>query len=197
MEQRQPLSISGIRNITVSGRIASGATTLAKQLAEYLGWEFLEGGELFERFFDPSKGSDVDARPDSFDLEYEEKVKKLLREEKNHVIQSHLAGFDAQGIEGVYKIGVICENEAGEDKTEVRIDRLVNRKGISVEDAKKEVLNREAGLLEKWRRLYANNDQNWIYWDRNYFDLMVNTYMHNKDESFALVLSALGLPEEE
>lgn len=185
-------TIPGIANITVSGRIASGATTLARQLAEYLGWNFLEGGELFEKFFDPTTGNDKN-RPDSFDLAFEEKVKKLLAEEKQHIIQSHLAGFDAQGIDGVFKIGVVCEDEEGNDKAEVRIDRLVNRKGVTVEDAKKEVLSREEGLLEKWRRLYAQNDPHWVYWDKQYYDLMVNTYTHNKEESFRLVLIALGL----
>ena len=192
MDQKAPQALPGIVNITVSGRIASGATTLARQLAEYLNWEFLEGGELFEKFFDPTTGNDKN-RPDSFDLEYEEKVKTLLKDEKSHVIQSHLAGFDAQGIEGVFKIGIVCEDEEGNDKAEVRIDRLVNRKGITVEDAKKEVVSREAGLLEKWRRLYADNDPDWVYWDTKYFDLVVNTYTHNKEESFALVLKALGL----
>ena len=37
-------------------------------------------------------------------LKSSEKIKKLLKEEDNHVIQSHLAGFDAQGIKGVFKI---------------------------------------------------------------------------------------------
>ena len=192
MDQKTPHALAGIANITVSGRIASGATTLARQIAEHLNWEFLEGGELFEKFFDPTTGNDKN-RPDSFDLAYEEKVKKLLQEEKQHVIQSHLAGFDARGIKGVFKIGVVCEDEAGNDKAEVRIDRLVNRKGVTVEEAKREVLSREAGLLEKWRRLYANNDPAWVYWDKQYFDLMVNTYTHNKEESLRLVLKTLGL----
>ena len=136
MEQQTPRKIPHIRNITVSGRIASGATTLARQIADYLHWDFLEGGELFEQFFDERKGSDSD-RPDTIDLEYEERIQKLLREKNNQVIQSHLAGFDAQGIEGVFKIGVICEDSNDQDKAEVRIDRLVNRKGVSVEEAKK------------------------------------------------------------
>lgn len=187
-----PISLPGIRNITVSGRIATGATTLARQIADELGWEFLEGGELFEKFFDPTKGYDKE-RPDQVDLDYEEKIKAILRDKEHQVIQSHLAGFDAQGIEGVYKIGVICEDEQGEDRMEVRVDRLVNRKNVSVIDAIKEVKNREAGLLEKWRRLYADNDPNWVYWDKKYFDLMVNTYSHNKTESFDYVLEHLGI----
>jgi cytidylate kinase len=187
----KPHDLPGIRNITVSGRIASGATTLARSIAETLGWEFLEGGALFEQFFDAEKGSDKD-RPDEVDLRYEEKIKTLLREKDHHVIQSHLAGFDAQGIPEIFKIGVVCEDEQGEDRTDIRIDRLVNRKNVTVEEAKKEVKNREAGLLEKWRRLYAENDPAWVYWDRKYFDMMINTYSLNKEESLTAILSKFG-----
>lgn len=188
-----PIEFPGIRNITVSGRIASGASTLAVHLSQVLGWEFLNGGELFRKFT-AEKGLDIvhtTARPDEFDLEYEDKIKKLLIEKNNQIIQSHLAGFDAQGISGVYKILVICEDLTGEDKIDIRIDRLVNRDGKKVEDAKKEVLERERQNLEKWRRLYANNDPDWVYWDKKYYDLIVNTYSLNADESIRFVLEAI------
>ena len=191
-----PAKLDGINNITISGRIASGTTTLARNLSEKLGWTLTEGGALFEKHHRELllHENDVNKRPDSMDLAYEEMIKKLLKEEKNQIVQSHLAGFDAQGIPGVYKILVICESEAsGADKLDIRIDRLANRKGISIDDAKKEVTKREKNNLDKWRRLYANNDQEWVYWDRKYYDLVVNTYSHNTAESLAVVLEALKL----
>lgn len=191
-----PVKLEGINNITVSGRIASGTTTLAKGLSEELGWELLEGGELFQKIHDEIlKASEVDVnkRPDSFDLEYEEKVKNMLRTKKNQIIQSHLAGFDAEGIEGVFKILVICENSHGEDMQDIRIDRLVNRRGISVEEAIREVRDREKNNLEKWRRMYAGGDENWVYWDRKYYDLVINTYDHNPVESLDIVLQKLSV----
>lgn len=39
--------IKDTRIITVSGRIASGSTTLAKRLAQDIGWRHIEGGEIF------------------------------------------------------------------------------------------------------------------------------------------------------
>lgn len=183
-----------IRNITVSGRIGSGTTTLAIGLSKKLGWELLEGGALFEKIHNELKMSEsqVTSRPDHFDLEYEEKIKKLLREKTHQIIQSHLAGFDAQGIKGVFKILIICEDEKGNDKKEIRIDRLVNRKKISVEEAKEEVRAREKGHLEKWRRLYADNDKNWVYWDRRYYDLVINTYPHNQRETLKIAREGIG-----
>lgn len=190
--------ILGIRNITVSGRIGSGATTLAKKLSEKLGWDVLDGGKLFRKI-NADLGMSITAsnsRPDHFDLEYEEKVQKMLKDESHHIIQSHLAGFDAQNIPGIFKILVLCEDLQGNDKTEIRIDRLVNRDGKPVEDAKKEVIEREAEHLKKFRRLYANDDQNWIYWDRKYYDLVINSFSHNEEEGLKMALEALGFKEQ-
>ncbi len=181
-----------IKNITVSGRIGSGTTTLAVALSKELDWELLEGGTIFEKFHQEMHKDEleVNERPDDFDLKYEEKIKDMLKNKEHQIIQSHLAGFDAQGIEGVFKILVICEDE-GEDKVDIRIDRLVNRKGVSVDDAKKEVKVREERNLEKWRRLYANGDGSWVYWDPKYYDLVVNTFSHNQEDSLRFVLEAL------
>ena len=188
----QPIKLPGIRIITISGRIASGSTTLAKKLAKTLNWKLLEGGELFEKTHKELNLDQemVNKRPDHFDLEYEEKVKKIFRNEENIIVQSHLAGFDAQGITGVFKILLQCTDH-GIDKTEVRIDRLVNRDIITTEKAKQEVLERERRHLEKFRRLYAENDQNWIYWDEKYYDLVLNTFVHDRDETLKIALEAV------
>lgn len=187
-------NMKNIKNITISGRIGSGATTLAIKLSEVLGWEVLEGGQIMRRINKEVGAGIVETnkRPDHFDLEYEEMVKKILREEKNRIIQSHLAGFDAKEIKGVYKILVVCEDEEGNDKKDIRIDRLINRDKISVEEAKNEVVEREKRNLEKWRRLYADNDEAWVYWEKNYYDLIINTYSHNKEEALKIALEALG-----
>ena len=189
-----PVNLPNIRNITVSGRIGSGTTTVAVGLSKALGWELLEGGVLFEKIHNELKMSEleVNSRPDKFDIEYEEKVKKMLTQEKHQIIQSHLAGFDAQGIAGVFKILVLCVDERGNDQTEIRIDRLVNRRGILVGDAKEEVFVRELRNLSKWRRLYAGGDPNWVYWDKKYYDLVINTYSHNQEETLKIALEGIG-----
>lgn len=188
------IDLPNIRNITISGRIGAGATTLAKKLSAKLGWKVLEGGDIFEKIHKELGVSQTDAlkRPDHFDLEYEEKVKKILGEEKHYIIQSHLAGFDGMGIDGVFKIFVACEDSDGNDKPEIRIDRLINRDGISVQEAKNEVFEREKQHTEKWRRLYANNDPGWAYWNRKYYDLVINTYAHNQEETLKIAIEGVG-----
>lgn len=190
------IELPSVNNITISGRIGSGASTLAKKLSEKLDWPVLDGGKLFRKI-NGELGvtiTQTEERPDHFDLEYEERIKKMLRQERHHIIQSHLSGFDAQGIDKVFKILLVCE-EHGEDVPAVRIDRLVNRDGVSVEDAKYEVRERERQHLQKFRRLYADNDQEWVYWDKKYYDLVINTFNHNQDSVLKLALVALNIHE--
>lgn len=196
--KKKPVELLGIRNITVSGRIGTGKTTLAQHLSESLSWNVLDGGKIFRNLIHEmgTHIKDTHKIPDSFDIAYEEKIKKMLREEKGHIIQSHLAGFDAQGIDGVFKILVVCRNEEGKDKTSVRIDRLMNRDDINVDVAKEEVIEREKQNLEKFRRLYAKNDPNWVYWDEKYYDLVVNTFSLNSKDALRFVLKKLGLKQE-
>lgn len=185
--------LGNIRNITISGRIGSGATTLGKKLSESLEWEFLDGGKIMRKVQDDIGAGveETSKRPDHFDLEYEEKIKKILANEEHHIVQSHLAGYDAQKLDGVFKILVVTEDEDGNDKMDIRIDRLVNRDGTPIEQAKFEIKERDRQNLEKFRRLYADNDPNWVYWDKKFYDFVVNTYKLNQNEALQAVLDEI------
>lgn len=187
-------NLDGIKNITISGRIGTGKTSLALRLGNELHWSVLDGGKIFRKLTHEMGEhiTQTNKRPDKFDIAYEEMIKKMLREEKNHIIQSHLSGFDAQGIDGAFKILVICKDEHGSDKTDIRIDRLMNRDSLSIEEAKEEIIERENQNLDKFRRLYANNDPKWVYWDEKYYDLIVNTYSLNQEEAFEFVMDVLN-----
>jgi hypothetical protein len=39
--------------------------------------------------------------------------------------------------------------------------------------------------------LYADNDQNWAYWDPKYYDVIINTYSHSHEESLQLAIDAI------
>lgn len=191
----KPVTLPSIRIITVSGRIGAGSTSLARHIADALAWRRIEGGDIFWEAVRKRMNlapKDTKLRPDEEDLLFEEKQKQILQHDQHIVLESKLAGFCAQGIADVFRIAVICEDEHGEDKTDIRIDRLVNREQISMHDAKTEVLEREKNDLQKWRRLYAKGDTTWVYWDKKYYDLVINTYSHNAEESLDLVLKSLG-----
>ncbi|MDP2638408.1 MAG: hypothetical protein Q8P26_05090 [Candidatus Levybacteria bacterium] len=193
--KKEPINLPNIRIITVSGRIASGSTTLGHKLANILGWRHIEGGEVFWESVRTKMGldeKDTDKRPDKEDEDFDASLRRILENGKDIILETKLAGFNAQGIEGVFKVAVVCEDENGQDKTDIRIDRLINREKISIDQAKEEVIEREKNDLEKWRRLYANGDPNWNYWDKKYYDLTINTYSHNQDETLKLALEKIG-----
>lgn len=189
------VKLPNIRMITVSGRIASGSTTLGHKLAKVMGWHHVEGGEVFWEAVRTKMGleeKDTNLRPDKEDEDFDSSLKQILTKGKDLILETKLAGFNAQGIPEVFKILVICEDEKGNDKADIRIDRLINREKISIDEAKEEVIDREENDLKKWRRLYANEDLEWNYWDKKYYDLIVNTYSHNQDETLKFVLQKLG-----
>lgn len=189
------VDLPNIRNITISGRIGAGSTTLARSLSDKLGWKHVEGGEIFwERVRSKLNlaAKDTNLRPDEEDVKFDEELKKMLREETHNIVEAKLAGFNAQGIDGVFKILIVCEDPSGEDKIDIRIDRLLNREKISIEEAKQEALEREKNDIEKYRRLYAKNNSSWVYWDKKYYDLVINTYSHNSEETLTLALEGIG-----
>jgi len=190
-----PVDLPGIRAITISGRISAGSTSLAKHLANMLSWKLIEGGELFWENVRKKMRlapKDTNLRPDEEDLLFDEQLKQILRREQQMVLETKLSGFIAKDLKDVFKILVISEDLQGQDQTQVRIDRLVNREQISIPEAKAEVIEREANDIEKWRRLYTQNDPQWAYWDKKYYDLIVNTFTHNQEESLKIVLEAIG-----
>lgn len=190
-----PVDLPNIRIITVSGRIGAGSTSLAKNLAKTLNWKHIEGGEVFweaVRRKNNLSAKDTNLRPDDEDVAFDERLKEILHTEKHIILETKLAGFLAQGLTDIYKFGIVCEDVNGQDQTEIRIDRLVNREQLAMDDAKTEVLEREKNDVQKWRKLYVKDDDTWVYWKREYFDCVINTYSHNPDESLQIALKAIG-----
>jgi predicted cytidylate kinase len=188
-----PKELPGIRNIAISGRIGTGKSTLASHLADELSWNLIDAGKVFRQIakeigFDIKQTEKI---PEEADRSYEEKTLALFKNEKNNIVQSHLAGYLSKDLKDVFKILVVCDDEEGEDKVLIRIDRLMNRDIISAEEAKSDIYKREESLINKFRRLYIKDDPNWVYWDKKYFDLIVNTYVLNQKEAVTFVLEQL------
>ena len=172
------------KDITVSGLVCTGSTTLATSLAQKLGWEHRNSSQVLRDYM-KKRGLSLEQTtksPDKLHLETDNDVKEKLKTGGNQVFEGMLAGFMAQGIQGVLKVLVICPDDA------VRIDRLVNRDKMTIEKAKKHIKIREEENLKKWSRLYGVSD----FWDPKYYDLVINTYSHGPTETLDVVLQALG-----
>ena len=173
-----------VRNITVSGRVASGATTLSKALAQKLGWKLINGGELY-RDYARKNGIPLEKTnlsEDKYHRQLDQFIKDKLKNETQLIIESWLSGFDAQGIGGVYKIFVVCSEDS------VRVDRLVNREKMTIEEAKNHLKTREEENLRKWEKLYGTRD----IWNPKLYDLIIDTYTNGQQQTLDLALKAIG-----
>lgn len=197
------------KNIVISGLPGCGSTTLLNQLKEKLqfdGWTGFSGGEFMRAYaiekglFDSNNKHHHSALAygDEFDRQVDYGIREKLSIEEKWIIESWLAGFLAQGVPGVLKVLMTCSDDA------VRIDRIVNRDNISVEEAKKNALDRYKDNLHKWQRLYAPEWQKWVvepgtiaaeaeidFWRPDLYDLVVDTFSTDKDKTLELVLDAI------
>jgi cytidylate kinase len=167
-----------VRNIAISGSIGSGTTSLGRVLAEKLGWQFVEGGEVFAGIHRELGISEenVAKRQDTWDIEFDKKMQSVFQYEEKNIIESHLAGYNARGIIGIFKIRLVCETN-GVDQIDERARRIARRDGISVGEAKRHLLERERGNIEKYERIYGLNP----YQDSSLYDVTINTFKKSKE----------------
>lgn len=176
------------RNVTISGLVCTGTTTLSKLLAEKLGWTRRSTGEL-QREYSKTKNIPLELasqRPDDYEQELDKMVYKMLKNEDHKIIEGWLTGFLAKDMTDVFKILLVCDES-------LRIDRLVNREGMTVEQAKKHLETREAENLRKWKKLYGDHN----FWDPQKYDLVIDTYANSKEEALKKTLVALGLANKQ
>jgi len=202
----QAKSVIKWRNIAVSGLPGAGSTTLAKKLTKKLGWNFFSGGEwmrayaITHKLFNPeSKGHhDQSIIQDEIDRQMDYGMRENMRDKSGNVYDSWLCGFLAQGVTGTFKILCMCSEDA------VRVDRLANRDGMTIAEAKEHIFSREQKNVAKWRKMYGKEWQEWVvnpgyvaknkqpyYWYPEMYNLVIDTYKVSKQEAFALAWKAL------
>ena len=183
MASQPPVKLD-FRAITVSGRVASGATTVSRGLAKTLAWRLWNGGEIYRQYARekniPLERTDLSS--DNYHLNLDKYIREKLKTENNLIMESWLSGYDARGITDVFKIFIDCSNIA------LRIDRLVNREHMTIDQAKDHLKRREEENLKKWYRLYGTRE----FWKRQYYDLVIDTYGYGPGETLKIVLKELG-----
>ena len=180
-------------SVAISGPPGAGRSTLLRNLkpiVERLGWETFSGGEWARQFAiknghhkpdDPKHHLATDYG-DDIDHQIDEQMRKKLSDPNVHVaIESWIAGWNMRGFRHVLKVLLQCDDS-------LRIDRLVNRDNLSVDDAKAQIHMRQEANFTKWKRMYGVTD----FWDPKYYDLVINTYSNGPQETLDLVLQAIG-----
>lgn len=197
------------RNITISGLPGCGSTTLLTLLKEELhdqGWTGFSGGEFMRAYaveqglFNPSRSTHhlATAYSDDFDRQVDMGMRDKVSTGEKWILESWLSGFMAQNVPDTLKVLMVCSDDA------VRIDRIVNRDEVDVEEAKKSIHDRYQTNLEKWQRMYAKEWQEWVvqtgklpaaaaidFWRPELYDLVIDTFSTNKEKTLQLVLDAI------
>ncbi len=201
-------------NITISGLPGSGSTTLLKglrdhQLLKFHRWSGFSGGE-FMRAYAEEKGlfqkkgglhHDASHYEEDFDRSVDYGMREKLQNEQHWILESWLSGFMAQQVPGTLKVLMICSNKA------VKIDRIVNRDSVTPDEALENMNKRYKANLEKWQRMYAKEWGEWVvqpgrakasdpidFWREDLYDLIIDTYSNNQQESLELVIDAITRP---
>lgn len=194
-------------NITISGLPGGGSTTLLRMLEETLGWKGYSGGEFMREYalkkgiFKPNQGEHHAATDyeDEFDRKIDYGVREQLEKYSARIYEAWLSGFLAQGIKGVLKVLVHCSDDA------IRVDRIVNRDNVDIEEAKEHIFSREERNRQKWTRMYKDEWEKWVvktgsvevddpidFWDPRLYDVVIDTYSNSREETLQKVLDELG-----
>jgi cytidylate kinase len=180
-------------SIAISGPPGAGRSTLLlnlKPIVEAWGWQTFSGGGWARQFAiqngkhkadDPKHHLATDYS-DDVDHQIDSAMREKLSDKGAHfAVESWIAGWNMRGLGHVLKVLLQCDNA-------LRVDRMVNRDGLSVEEAKQHIHDRQEANFSKWKRMYNVTD----FWDPKYYDLVIDTYSKGPAETLHLVLQALG-----
>lgn len=167
------------KNIAISGDIGTGKTTLAKKLAEKLGWKHVNAGQIYRQYVAENnvRLEDPDKVPDEFDRALDERMKKGLESEEDTVFESRLAGWLSRDFKSTLK--VLCTADLDEC-----VRRVVHRDTETEEQARAKLLKRSKGLQNRYKYLYGVDD----FLNPQYFNLVVDTTKLNPQQVLDQVL---------
>lgn len=171
-----------INKITISGKICTGKTTLLKDLQKKLNWPIFMTGKLFREYVANSKLSleKVEEQNEILTKKIDFQVRDLINKPGNLIVDGWMSGIMADKLPNVLKVLLIC-------KDDIRYQRFSNREGISFDEAKKRVEERQSNWLNKLSKIYKRND----FVDPKNYDLIVDTSSISSQEVLEKVISTV------
>lgn len=154
--------------ITISGKICAGKTTLLKRLQTKLGWKAFMTGKLFRDYVN-EHGLNLEGaeeQNDTLTKKIDYKVRDMLHEKGNLIVDGWMSGLMANKLSDVLKILLVC-------KDDIRYKRFGKREKISFQEAKKRVEERQNSWFDKMKKIH-NIKKGQLLDEKNY-DLVIDT----------------------
>lgn len=175
------------KKITIGGSSGTGKGTVAKMLVEKLGFQLNSAGNFF-RELAREKGYDsilemqkvIHSKENtdfSVDIEVDNRTKKFGEENENFIMEGRLCAFM---IPDAFKVLLICEDNE-------RFRRVAERQKNSIEEAKKETLEREDLYTNFYKRFYKIEN----YLDQKHYDLIIDTTSILPDEIVEKIINEI------
>ncbi len=152
--------------ITLFGLAGTGTSSVGKLLSKDLGYTFMSTGNIFRSKADSlgltlHQFEELCNQSPEHDKALDQEVKSFGENNNNFVIESRLAWYF---VPDSIKIKLYCDFDS-------RISRVARRDRISIEDAKKLTIAREAFGAQRYKDFYSITD----FAPDSAFDLIIDT----------------------
>ena len=169
--------------ITISGPPGSGTTTVAKKLAERLGFKFISAGEVFrqlamERGMTLEEFSKLAEKDMSIDNLVDKKQKELALKYEDVIVEGRLSGWM---VDAELKIWIYCNRD-------IRYERIAKREEKPIEVVRRETKLREESEKSRYLKIYGIDVE-----DKEIYHLMINSGRFDADQIVEIILKAVEL----
>ncbi len=167
--------------ITISGPPGSGTTTVARLLAERLGFKLISAGEIFRKLA-AERGMTLEefskyaeSNPD-IDFYIDRLQKDMAEREDNVVVEGRLSGWM---VKNAFKVWIYASPE-------VRYRRIAQREGKDLARVKNETKRREELEKRRYKKFYSIDID-----DISIYHLAINSEHFKPEEIVEIILKAL------
>jgi cytidylate kinase len=167
--------------ITICGLAGTGTSTLGKELARTLEYEYLSSGDVFrskarELGIDLNEFEELCQRDEQYDKWLDQEIAELGKTHDDIVVESRLAWHF---IPDSFKVKLTCDFDT-------RIERIAYRDQITTDKARDLTQAREKAIRNRYQRYYGIE----AFDDDDHFDMVVDSTTRPVDKLVTIVTNA-------
>lgn len=169
--------------ITISGKICVGKSSTFRELQKKLNWPTFSTGQYFREYAKEHNLvlDKAEEQSDTLTKKIDGMVKDKLNQSGHLLLDAWLGGILADDNTDVLKVLLIADDD-------VRFARFAKREGLTPEEAKKEVLQRDSAWFQKVSKIHNRSD----FFDEKNYNLVIDTSHLTVEEITSLILKSLS-----